>query len=66
MKTAVTMMALLSAVAGQGAQFSSVISGDRVSIGHGLPLVLKSLFKKIQRWEFVDLAELLLPQSTHD
>ena len=64
--SATTMMALLSAVAGQGAHSSGSICGERVSIGHGLPTVPKSLFDKIQRWEFVDLAELLPSQSTHD
>ena len=39
---------------------------DRVSIGHGLPKVPKSLLERIQWWEFIDLAELVPPQSVHD
>ena len=58
------MMALLSTVAGQGAHSS--INGECISIGHGLPTVPKSLFDKFQWWEFMDLAELLLSQSTHN
>ena len=39
---------------------------DRVFIGQGLPTVPKTLVNKIQRWEFVDLAELLPATSAHD
>lgn len=60
---AATMMALLSAVVGQGAHSISMISGESLSFGHALPVVLKLLFENIQRWEFVDLVE-LLPLTT--
>jgi hypothetical protein len=38
----------------------------RVLIGHGLPTVPISLLERIQRWEFIDLAELVPLQSVHD
>ena len=39
---------------------------ERVAIGNGLPTVPKSLVEKIQKWEYVDLADLLPAQSLHD
>ena len=41
-------------------------TSDRVLTGHGLPTVPKSLLERVQRWEFIDLAELVPPQSVHD
>ena len=45
---------------------SAPLVGERVSLGAGLPTVPKALLDKIQRWEFVDLAELLPTSSIHD
>ena len=39
---------------------------ERVAIGSGLPTVPKRLVERIQKWEYVDLAELLPSQSLHD
>ena len=40
--------------------------GERVAIGSGLSTVPKRLVERIQKWEYVDLAELLPSQSLHD
>ena len=40
--------------------------GDRVPLGSGLPTITKQLQEKIQRWEYVDLADLLPAPSTYD
>ena len=52
-----------------GAARDGVVSyggGERVAIGSGLLTVLKRLVERIQKWEYVDLAELLPSQSLHD
>ena len=40
--------------------------GDRLPLGPGLPTVPKALMEKIQRWEFIDLAELLPSCNIHE
>ena len=52
---------MLNAVTGNLPQ--SAVTGNRVFISHGLP---KTLLESIQRWEFVDLVELLPAPSVHD
>ena len=56
-------VALLGALSGNPARSAA---RDRIFIGQGLPTVPKTLVDKIQRWEFVDLAELLPATSAHD
>ena len=56
-------MAVMSSMSGNIGQANM---SDGVLIGHGLPTVPKSLLEKIRRWEFIDLAELMPPQSVHD
>jgi hypothetical protein len=55
---------MLSALTGDAPR--PTLSGERVFIGHGLPTVPKSLLDKIQRWEFIDLVELLPATTLHD
>ena len=55
---------MLNAASGNLPQ--DALAGDRVFITHGLPTVPKSLLEKIQRWEFIDLVDLLPAQSAHD
>jgi hypothetical protein len=58
-------LAVLNAVTGNIGQ-AKTLTSDRVLIGHGLPTVPISLLERIQRWEFIDLAELVPLQSVHD
>ena len=55
----------LNAASGNIGQ-AKTLTSYRVLIGRGLPTVPKSLFERIQRWEFIDLAELVPPLSVHD
>ena len=63
--TATAWLAVPNAVSGNIGQ-AKTLTSDRMSISHGLPTVPKSLIERIQRWEFIDLAELVPPQSVHD
>ena len=55
---------MLNAASGNLPQ--DALAGDRIFISHGLPTVPNSLLEKIQRWEFIDLVDLLPAQSAHD
>ena len=63
--TATAWMAVLSAMSGNIGH-ANTLTSDLVSIGHGLPIVPKSLIERVQRCEFIDLAVLVPPQSVHD
>lgn len=49
-----------------GGQSLSATSTERILIGAGLPTIPKAMLDKIQRWEFVDLVDLLPAPSTYD
>ena len=42
------------------------VTTDRVTIGTGLLTIPKKLLDRMYRWEYIDLAELLLQTSAHD
>ena len=63
--SAIAWIVVLNAMSGNIGQ-AKTLTSDRVSIGHGLPTVPKSLLEMILRWEFIDLAELVPSQSLHD
>ena len=56
----------LWSVVNRGLAGPSKLACERVLIGNGLPVIPKTLLDKIQRLEFVDLAELLPSNSWHD
>jgi hypothetical protein len=56
---------VLNAMSG-GLAAQPKLSGERVFIGNGLPSNPKTLLDKIERFEFIDLAELLPSNSWHD
>ena len=41
------------------ASSSSSVSGQGFSLGHGFPLILAKVVNKIQKWEFINMSELL-------
>ena len=55
--------AMLSSLA---ASSSLPTQGDRVPLGAGLPAIPRQLMDKIQRWEYIELADLLPASSTYD
>ena len=63
-KSTAALALMLNAITGSTPQ--STLAGDRVFLGHGLPKVPKSLLEKIQRWELIDLVELLPAPTLHD
>jgi hypothetical protein len=55
---------MLPAINGHQAQAAAAT--QRISIGPGLPTIPKRLVEKMHRWEYIDLAELLPTNTTHD
>ena len=55
---------MLPALAGHQAQQSGTT--QRVLIGPGLPTIPKRLHDRMLRWKYIDMAELLPANSTHD
>ena len=49
-----------------GDQPATLHSSEHVLIGTGLPTIPKPLLEKIQRWEYVDLVDLLPAPSSDD
>ena len=62
--TATALAWVLNSLTGTSQTGTSL--GERVVVGPGLPTVPKALLEKIQRWEYVDMADLLPAQNSHD